>query len=74
MAIVFFLLPLRSLWSQEVPAPSFAIHKETAAAIQPPRMEPVFADDFSEDTRADYTNKGDMSWKPGKLTLAEGID
>ena len=37
-----------------------------------PTLQPLFTDDFSKDTRADYTVKGDVSWEPGRLTLAEG--
>jgi CHAT domain-containing protein/Flp pilus assembly protein TadD len=39
---------------------------------EPRKLEPVFSDDFSADTRGAYEIEGEVSWEPGKLTLAEG--
>ena len=44
----------------------------TLAVGQEPKLEPAFKDDFSKDTRSDYTVKGDVNWEAGKLTLPEG--
>lgn len=48
--------------------PSSSATKEAKA----PKLEPVFSDDFSTDTRGQYEVQGNVSWKEGKLTLAEG--
>lgn len=40
------------------------------AAAQEPKLDPVFNDDFSKDTRADYTVKGDVEWKAGRINLS----
>jgi len=32
-------------------------------------LQPVFSDDFSSDTRGDYTIGGDVLWEAGRLTL-----
>lgn len=37
-----------------------------------PRLQPVFNDNFSKDTRPDYKVIGDVSWQQGTLTLAAG--
>ena len=37
-----------------------------------PKLQPVFGDDFSTDTRPDYRITGEVSWEKGQLTLAEG--
>ena len=37
-----------------------------------PKLEAVFSDDFSTDTRSDYKIAGDVGWKQGSLTLNEG--
>lgn len=44
----------------------------TLAETRASTLQPVFSDDFSKDKRADYTIKGNVSWEPGRLTLAEG--
>ena len=37
-----------------------------------PGLKPVFADDFSTDTRSEYKIAGDVSWEKGALTLSKG--
>lgn len=43
-----------------------------AQQFEPPKLEPVFSDDFAEDTRADYELTGDVSWERSELKLGEG--
>jgi tetratricopeptide (TPR) repeat protein len=42
------------------------------ASAQQLLLQPVFSDDFSEDTRGDYEPQGDILWEAGKLTLSDG--
>ena len=45
---------------------------ETYTKQEPPKLELAFSDDFSQDTRSNYTIKGDVSWEQGKLALSDG--
>jgi tetratricopeptide (TPR) repeat protein len=47
-------------------------HSASAQQNEPPKLEPVFSDDFSKDSRADYKVTGDVSWEPGKLRIING--
>ncbi len=49
-------------------APVEAESADPAADLQ---LTSVFADDFRQDTRKDYTLDGNVRWQPGQLTLAE---
>ncbi len=35
-------------------------------------LQTSFEDDFLQDTRADYTIRGEVAWRPGRLTISEG--
>jgi len=39
---------------------------------EPPKLKPVFNDDFSKDTRGEYEIEGEIRWESGTLTLSEG--
>ena len=45
---------------------------ETSTKQEPPKLELAFSDDFSQDTRDEYTINGDVAWEQGGLTLSEG--
>ena len=55
---------------------SIAFHAQAQEADKssstPPKLEPVFTDDFSKDSRADYKIEGDVEWEQDHLTLREG--
>ena len=38
----------------------------------PPKMRPIFEDDFSVDSRDQYSSKGKLDWEQGQLTLRPG--
>ncbi|MEM0927160.1 MAG: tetratricopeptide repeat-containing protein, partial [Planctomycetota bacterium] len=49
-----------------------AFAQEPGRSSESPTLQPLFHDGFREDTRSNYTIEGNASWKPSKLTLAEG--
>jgi CHAT domain-containing protein len=48
------------------------VQSASGQTYEPPKLEPVFSDDFTEDSRGSYEIEGDVMWAPRRLTLAEG--
>ena len=52
---------------------SFAqVDQANEQKIESLKLETVFNDDFSTDSRSDYETEGDIEWKQGLLTLQQG--
>jgi CHAT domain-containing protein/Tfp pilus assembly protein PilF len=62
---------LRALFAVAL-ATSQPVVAQDAQKHRPPKLEPVFADDFSKDTRPDYKVTPDVGWNKGQLSLPAG--
>jgi CHAT domain-containing protein/Flp pilus assembly protein TadD len=68
LSTAIILIVTTSVVAQDIQPPS----NPEKGSSKPSKLKTVFADDFGNDTRSDYTIKGDSSWEEGRLTLAEG--
>ena len=71
LIIASFFIFTASLFAQDEKADKAAQDLEPQNKTQWPKLEPVFSDDFSTDTRSDYKIIGKADWEIGELKLNE---